>query len=1344
MVKEAGPDDVSVSLKRLHLFTHPSLLYGVIDKTRPARFLQRNLSYALSKKHVVQATGSELRVRLDGVAVTGKGVPQQVTLLVVLAEAASTGRDFKPVRAAAVALDTGVAQPGTDSDVGGPGAQQETGGAGKGSTPRTVCLPLPKRPLTRPVLLLLASDHHPQLQGLQPEPAAPRLMNTDLRPTSRRNGKLLGLLSDPCIAWAALQPLDGVLGAGGSSGAAEGAATAAAAETAGSGSADEDEDEEGGGEAGEGGRKRRRQGAGAVGALQLQRCRLTRSTCSVSGGAGRTLTTHLLNIDRGLEAAGQQAEDRTRATRNARSSKDGGAAAAPALPPPADGQAAVLESFAVSVQELRTAVRPPAAAAAAGGAAAATAAAAQDSPEADEGSVVEFRYVFDDASWAAAAAAAEAGLADSDPAPTAGGAARGMGAAAAAAVAANAAGSGAASAGGASARADWMQQQLANVAAKEAAAKEAAAQAAQEAAATDAEQHLGRKKGGRGPAAKQGKEPKPGAAGAAAFAFKERFFSEEVVVGPGGACRCLMCPVVCAGFQGLAVHLPASHGLYRYTCTRAAPQPAGKAEGGGSSKRGGGAAKGPSNGSDGGAGSAAPAKERRHVVEVRLPAETVDFARRDLKAPLEDAIVLATPPPPSPGQDQPPAVAPAAQRVSWRYVRRAGMRSPVPMRGILSRQVAARLGIPDSRSGSDSEDGSDSQHSDEDVVILEEEEVAAGKKARGKEKPGRKGAAAAKQQDSAQAQAQAQQSEPRGRQAARKVAGPSAAAGAKAGAAASEEDGATAATELVQVTVEALRRTIAGDALKAAAASGGADAADAAVVGAAAAAEPQLQLQQRRSGGGAAGAAAAAAKHPSAQVLPPSALAPGIHPPGRRYFHCRSAVPGSAAEMFGPYDSDDDTDDEEWEAAFDRHMTTSTTRMHTPLSDSERDFFKLWSAFARRRPLYADFITRKRCLQFAREHGRQLRADPGLRAALAVHLLLLREMNLVDPRLMARCLQVADGSIAPTPEEDERFLAMRISGPGSRAAAAAAAAATSSGGGAAAPGGGDLEDDDDRHPPGAGNGAGARRGGGGGGPGGGGGGAGPDAGSGSGDDDDDGGEGTADGDDEDEDAEDDAMEDAEAVAEATRGHKRSDSHRSAAPRGQQPGPRQRRGGGGGAQHSSGRSGASGDSAPPEGQGRKALAAVARGAAAAAAAAAAAPAGVAAAAVDGASVEAESPASMEGVEGPARRGSRDGGAKKEQPQPSKKPQAQQQQQSLAEEVAAGPAALAWSQGKRTKSVAAAPPLPPRPQGLHGLQGRHAAIPAAGKVGAAAAEGSGVAAATAAGGKENAGAAGAGRR
>lgn len=49
---------------------------------------------------------------------------------------------------------------------------------------------------------------------------------------------------------------------------------------------------------------------------------------------------------------------------------------------------------------------------------------------------------------------------------------------------------------------------------------------------------------------KQGKEQTQATAAApAAVPFKERFFSEELRIGPGGACRCLMCPVVCAGFK---------------------------------------------------------------------------------------------------------------------------------------------------------------------------------------------------------------------------------------------------------------------------------------------------------------------------------------------------------------------------------------------------------------------------------------------------------------------------------------------------------------------------------------------------------------------------------------------------------------------------------------------------------------------------------------------------------------------------------------------------------------------------------------------------------------------------
>lgn len=41
--------------------------------------------------------------------------------------------------------------------------------------------------------------------------------------------------------------------------------------------------------------------------------------------------------------------------------------------------------------------------------------------------------------------------------------------------------------------------------------------------------------------------------------------------------------------------------------------------------------------------------------------------------------------------------------------------------------------------------------------------------------------------------------------------------------------------------------------------------------------------------------------------------ASAFHPPGRRYFHSRSGLPCPAAELFGADDSEDDTDQEEWE-----------------------------------------------------------------------------------------------------------------------------------------------------------------------------------------------------------------------------------------------------------------------------------------------------------------------------------------------------------------------------------------------------------------------------------------------
>ncbi|GFR48927.1 hypothetical protein Agub_g10932, partial [Astrephomene gubernaculifera] len=205
----------------------------------------------------------------------------------------------------------------------------------------------------------------------------------------------------------------------------------------------------------------------------------------------------------------------------------------------------------------------------------------------------------------------------------------------------------------------------------------------------------------------------------------------------------------------------------------------------------------------------------------------------------------------------------------------------------------------------------------------------------------------------------------------------------------------------------------------------------------------------------AAAAAAAAPAAASVVELESSAVALEVAArfPGRRYFHSRTGVPGCVEDMFGGQDSEDESDDKEWEAAFDhqvRLMGRTQRRMsQRPMGPSERCLMKLWAAFARRRPLYADYVMPRRCLEFVREHcnlfhssssspspDAKANANPDsdsagacagvdsrdLRAALAAHLLLLRQMNLIDPRVILRCLDIADGRIASTAEDDAQFL----------------------------------------------------------------------------------------------------------------------------------------------------------------------------------------------------------------------------------------------------------------------------------------------------------------------------------
>lgn len=77
---------------------------------------------------------------------------------------------------------------------------------------------------------------------------------------------------------------------------------------------------------------------------------------------------------------------------------------------------------------------------------------------------------------------------------------------------------------------------------------------------------------------------------------------------------------------------------------------------------------------------------------------------------------------------------------------------------------------------------------------------------------------------------------------------------------------------------------------------------------AAAGGKPSGPGQQAR---GRKGRAAADADAAARAALARAAAA--FHPPGRRYFHSHSKLRCPAAELFGAEDSEDDTDEEEWE-----------------------------------------------------------------------------------------------------------------------------------------------------------------------------------------------------------------------------------------------------------------------------------------------------------------------------------------------------------------------------------------------------------------------------------------------
>ncbi|KXZ54619.1 hypothetical protein GPECTOR_4g684 [Gonium pectorale] len=521
---------------------------------QPRGLLRRNLSYAVRAAGAGgQATNcgssSSLLVEFGDLDLECSGdAVKQVTFVAVLCETASTGQDFRPLCAAALTLD---ASPRAAS--------------GRGPTEplaRSVLLPLPARPMTRPALLLLASDALPDLGTLVPRG---RRLRADLRTPA--GPKLLGILEDPSRVWAATQSLDQLVPTTNSGG----AAAAATVSTAGDA----------------------RDGAAAATAatLRLRRGQLRRSVLAAQR-PGQTLTVKLLHLDwepeavsavdpdsemvpergraRGGEGAAAGAEDgaagagpgtRSRSGSRSRSQEPqrhsaGGKASSGAPTQRVDGVGGAMERPLCESSQLLSLAVPlslgvrPAAQKPAGGDAPAGGPDAADSQE-----VVEFRFVYGDATLVAAMAAADAAAAAAAAPPAAGAPETAAGAAASAL--AGGAGAGPTPAGSAG-PAVWMHQRI-----QSRLLQRVRAEARRQAAS------------GAGTAGEQA--PLDGEGEEGADRPTEQYFAEEIRPGRGGSFRCPMCGVACRGVQGFRAHLPSSHGIYAYVFYDAAQLPAGDA-----------------------------------------------------------------------------------------------------------------------------------------------------------------------------------------------------------------------------------------------------------------------------------------------------------------------------------------------------------------------------------------------------------------------------------------------------------------------------------------------------------------------------------------------------------------------------------------------------------------------------------------------------------------------------------------------------------------------------------------------------------------------------------------------
>lgn len=138
----------------------------------------------------------------------------------------------------------------------------------------------------------------------------------------------------------------------------------------------------------------------------------------------------------------------------------------------------------------------------------------------------------------------------------------------------------------------------------------------------------------------------------------------------------------------------------------------------------------------------------------------------------------------------------------------------------------------------------------------------------------------------------------------------------------------------------------------------------------------------------------------------------GGESPKRMFFHSRTCLQMTEAEIEADNDSDDEINEKEIEEEDMRALDD-----FVDVAPEEKAFMHMWNMFLCKHPIYADSYTQSACLVFARHHCEELR-QCAIRRCFSLHLLNLWDFGLINATGLDKCLQIVDSTTQSTQEEN--------------------------------------------------------------------------------------------------------------------------------------------------------------------------------------------------------------------------------------------------------------------------------------------------------------------------------------